>query len=56
MWEEPEVITAVMLASLMSYFCGSGAYSDSCAHGGMTYKVEYTNIKVISYLLRADLL
>jgi hypothetical protein len=53
MWEEPGVITAVTVGVSDVRLCGSGAYFNSCVHGGMTYKVEYTNIKVIVYLLGA---
>jgi hypothetical protein len=54
MWEEPGVIIAVIVGVSDVRLCGSGAYFNSGVHGGMTYKVEYTNVKVICYLLEAD--
>jgi hypothetical protein len=53
MWEGSGVIMAVIVGVCDVRLSGSGAYSSSYVRGGMTYKVEYTNIKVIRYLLGA---
>lgn len=47
MWEELGVITAVIVGVFDVSLSGSCAYFSSYVHGGMTYKVEYTDIKVI---------
>ena len=54
MWEEPWVITAVIVGVFDVSLIGSCAYFSSCVHGGMTYKVEYTDVKVIYNVLEAD--
>lgn len=47
MWEEPRVITGVIVGVSDVSLSRSCAYFSSSVHGGMTYKVEYTDIKVI---------
>jgi len=47
MWEEPGVITGVIVGVSDVRLSGSCAYFISSVRGGMTYKVEYTDIKVI---------
>jgi hypothetical protein len=58
MWEEPGVIIAVIVGNSDVRLGGSGtgAYFNSYVHSGMTYKVEYTNTKVICYVLRGRLI
>jgi len=47
MWEELGVITGVIVGVCDVRLSGSCAYFISSVHGGMTHKVEYTDIKVI---------
>jgi hypothetical protein len=47
MWEEPGVITGVIVGVSDVSLSGSSTYFSSSLHGGMTYKVECTDIKVI---------
>jgi hypothetical protein len=49
-----EVITAVIVGVFDVSLIGSCAYFSSSVHGGMTYKVEYTDVKVIYNVLEAD--
>jgi hypothetical protein len=58
MWEGPGVIIAVIVGICDVRLSGNGrgAYFSSDVHSGMTYKVEYTNTKVICSVLKGRLI